>query len=190
MAQSVAVATRTQNAEGLSSLKTESQWGVVWRRFRKHKLAVASSVLLLVVLIMSLLATWISPFDSRPSEHKPRRAVCAAHVQRNRHRSPAYRRHRSDRPRQFHAIAVWRTCVSYRRHHGRYGQHGHWHVRGCPGRLLPGGHRYGADALSRLHRQHSRVNPAADFDSGVAARPQAVALPQVAAKCDDSSVGI
>lgn len=63
MAQSVAVATRTQNAEGLSSLKTESQWGVVWRRFRKHKLAVASSVLLLVVLIMSLLATWISPFE-------------------------------------------------------------------------------------------------------------------------------
>ena len=35
------------------------QWGVVWRRFRKHKLAVFSSVLLILVFIMSLLATWL-----------------------------------------------------------------------------------------------------------------------------------
>jgi peptide/nickel transport system permease protein len=63
MAQSVAVATRVQSVEGLSTLQPESQWAVVWRRFRRHKLAVVSSVLLLVVFILSLSATWIAPFD-------------------------------------------------------------------------------------------------------------------------------
>ena len=62
MAQSVAVAPRINSAEGLSTLTPESQWGLVWRRFRKHKLAVVSTVLLLIVFIMSLLATWIAPF--------------------------------------------------------------------------------------------------------------------------------
>jgi peptide/nickel transport system permease protein len=63
MAQTVAIPTKTQSAEGLSTLRSESQGQVVWRRFRKHKLAVVSSVLLLVVFILSLLATWIAPFD-------------------------------------------------------------------------------------------------------------------------------
>ena len=50
-------------AEGLNTLQAESQWALVWRRFRKHRLAMISAALLLVVLLSSLLAVFIAPFE-------------------------------------------------------------------------------------------------------------------------------
>lgn len=43
--------------------KQESQLHVIWRRFRRHKLAVISLVLILLIFIASLLAPIIAPFE-------------------------------------------------------------------------------------------------------------------------------
>lgn len=45
-----------------ATLKPESQWEIVWRRFRRHKLAVVSSILLGIILIGSLMAPLIAQF--------------------------------------------------------------------------------------------------------------------------------
>ncbi len=50
-------------AETLLTVKEENQWVVVWRRFRKHKLAVAGGVVLLVLILASALAPLIAPYD-------------------------------------------------------------------------------------------------------------------------------
>lgn len=47
--------------EGLH-FQPESQSTLVWRRFRKHRLAVISGVLLMIILVASLLAPIIAPF--------------------------------------------------------------------------------------------------------------------------------
>ena len=44
-------------------VQPESQWSIVWRRFRKHRLAVVSTVLLLLIFVASLLAPIIAPFE-------------------------------------------------------------------------------------------------------------------------------
>ncbi len=41
----------------------ESQGAIVWRRFKKHRMAVVSSIVLLVVFVSSLLAPFIAPFE-------------------------------------------------------------------------------------------------------------------------------
>jgi peptide/nickel transport system permease protein len=43
--------------------KPESQTAVVWRRFKKHRMAVVSTVLLAIIFLGSLLAPIIAPFD-------------------------------------------------------------------------------------------------------------------------------
>lgn len=43
--------------------KQESQLHVIWRRFRRHKLAVISLVLILLIFVASLLAPIIAPFE-------------------------------------------------------------------------------------------------------------------------------
>ncbi len=50
-------------AETLLTTKEESQWVIVWRRFRKHKLAVAGGVTLLMIILASALAPLIAPYD-------------------------------------------------------------------------------------------------------------------------------
>lgn len=50
-------------AETLLTTKEESQWLVVWRRFRKHRLAVAGAAVVLFLLLVSVLAPLIAPFD-------------------------------------------------------------------------------------------------------------------------------
>ena len=52
-----------QRAEALRVLKPEGQWEVVFRRFRKHKLAVISVVLLALILLLSLMAPLVSQFQ-------------------------------------------------------------------------------------------------------------------------------
>jgi peptide/nickel transport system permease protein len=57
------MATAELEAETLLTAKEESQWLVVWRRFRKHKLAVAGAVVILFLLTVSILAPLIAPYN-------------------------------------------------------------------------------------------------------------------------------
>jgi peptide/nickel transport system permease protein len=50
-------------AETLLTAEEESQWVVVWRRFRKHKLALAGMAVILILLVTAILAPWIAPYD-------------------------------------------------------------------------------------------------------------------------------
>ena len=56
LTQSTESTAAAKDAEGLSG-PAESYWAGVWRRFRKHKLAVAG----LIVLTVLFLASWIGP---------------------------------------------------------------------------------------------------------------------------------
>jgi peptide/nickel transport system permease protein len=54
---------RSSRSEGINPLvKPEGQWEIVFRRFRKHKLAVVSAILLGTILITSLMAPLIATF--------------------------------------------------------------------------------------------------------------------------------
>jgi peptide/nickel transport system permease protein len=50
-------------AETLLTAKEESQWLVVWRRFRKHKLAVAGGLVILFLVAAAALAPLVAPYD-------------------------------------------------------------------------------------------------------------------------------
>jgi peptide/nickel transport system permease protein len=49
--------------ETLATVKEESFWGVVWKRFRKHKLAVGGGFVLIVIIAACLLAPWVAPYN-------------------------------------------------------------------------------------------------------------------------------
>jgi peptide/nickel transport system permease protein len=49
--------------ETLATVKEESFWGVVWKRFRKHKLAVGGGVVLIFIVLACLLAPWVAPYN-------------------------------------------------------------------------------------------------------------------------------
>lgn len=52
--------------------KPESQLAIVWRQFRRHKLALASTVVLLILFAAAILADVIAPYD--PNQVNPRLA--------------------------------------------------------------------------------------------------------------------
>lgn len=47
----------------LAQTRPESQWHIVFRRFRHHRMAMISLVVLVLLFVMSLLAPYITPFD-------------------------------------------------------------------------------------------------------------------------------
>ncbi len=49
--------------EALLSVKEESQFVVVMRRFVRHKLAVAGMVVIVVFVLVALFAPWLAPYD-------------------------------------------------------------------------------------------------------------------------------
>jgi peptide/nickel transport system permease protein len=51
--------------EELASPEAPSQWSLVVRRFRRHRIAMASLAILLIIFVASLLAPWITPFSYR-----------------------------------------------------------------------------------------------------------------------------
>lgn len=57
-------------AEG-GQQKAEGQWSVVFRRFRRHKLAMVSVFILIVIFGASLLAPWIAPFPRDDINPRP-----------------------------------------------------------------------------------------------------------------------
>lgn len=50
-------------AETLAAPQEESQMSVIWRRFIRHKLAVAGMVVILLLLALAVLAPFIAPYD-------------------------------------------------------------------------------------------------------------------------------
>lgn len=55
---SVAVTTKSSQA-------SQSVWALAWRRFKKHKMAMASLVIIGLLILMAILAPWVSPYDPK-----------------------------------------------------------------------------------------------------------------------------
>lgn len=51
------------DAEALLTPEKESQFSVVWRRFRRHKLAVAGLAVITLFLLMAIFANVVAPYD-------------------------------------------------------------------------------------------------------------------------------
>ena len=49
--------------ESLLTVEEESYWTVVFRRFRKHKLALAGIVAIILIALACVFAKWIAPYD-------------------------------------------------------------------------------------------------------------------------------
>lgn len=49
--------------ETLASVKEETFWTVVWRRFRRHRLAVVSAIVIIIVTLACVLAPLVAPYD-------------------------------------------------------------------------------------------------------------------------------
>jgi len=43
-------------------VRPAGQWSLVWRRLRRHKLAIVGMVVLVTIVLLSLLAQWIAPY--------------------------------------------------------------------------------------------------------------------------------
>jgi peptide/nickel transport system permease protein len=56
------VVTRNIEEEAIP-LSSEGQWTVVWRNFRRHKLAIFGGVVLLLMFTMAIFAPYIAPYD-------------------------------------------------------------------------------------------------------------------------------
>ena len=50
-------------SEALTTVTEESPWKIVWKRFRKHKLALAGVVTISVIALACFLSPWIAPYD-------------------------------------------------------------------------------------------------------------------------------
>jgi peptide/nickel transport system permease protein len=48
--------------DSLASVEEESYWGIIWMRFRKHKLALAGMVVLVIIILACFLAPWVAPY--------------------------------------------------------------------------------------------------------------------------------
>ncbi len=48
---------------------TESQWTIVWRRFRRHRMAMISLVILILIFVASILAPYVTPFPDDVSDY-------------------------------------------------------------------------------------------------------------------------
>jgi peptide/nickel transport system permease protein len=51
------------NSESLLTIEEESQWKIVWKRFKKHRLAVAGSIVIIILIVACFAAPWIAPYD-------------------------------------------------------------------------------------------------------------------------------
>jgi peptide/nickel transport system permease protein len=53
----------TLDSETLSTVTQESPWKIIWKRFRKHKLALAGIVTITLIALACFLAPWVAPYD-------------------------------------------------------------------------------------------------------------------------------
>ncbi|HEX6303582.1 MAG TPA: ABC transporter permease [Anaerolineales bacterium] len=50
-------------SESLVTIEEESPWSIIWKRFRKHKLALAGIVTIVFIALACFTAPWIAPYD-------------------------------------------------------------------------------------------------------------------------------
>lgn len=50
-------------SESLVTIEEESPWSIIWRRFRKHKLALAGIVTISIIVLACIAAPWIAPYS-------------------------------------------------------------------------------------------------------------------------------
>lgn len=53
----------TLDSETLSTVTQESPWKIIWKRFRKHKLALAGIVTITLIALACFLAPYVAPYD-------------------------------------------------------------------------------------------------------------------------------
>lgn len=51
------------DSEQLRTVEEESPWLIIWRRFRKHKLALAGIAVIGLIALVCFLAPWVAPYD-------------------------------------------------------------------------------------------------------------------------------
>jgi len=49
--------------EALASIEEESPWKIIFKRFRKHKLALAGIVTIVLIALACFFASWVAPYD-------------------------------------------------------------------------------------------------------------------------------
>jgi len=59
---STATTADTLKLESVTSEKPIGQWGLAWRRLRRHKLAMIGLGMLVVVVLLSMAAQWLAPY--------------------------------------------------------------------------------------------------------------------------------
>ncbi|KGQ21243.2 ABC transporter permease [Thermus filiformis] len=47
----------------LAAQKSQSTWALAWRRFKRHRMAMAGLVVVLLLVLMALFAPWLAPYD-------------------------------------------------------------------------------------------------------------------------------
>jgi peptide/nickel transport system permease protein len=52
-----------EDSAGRASARSQSTWALAWRRFRRHKLAIAASLVISLLVLCAVLAPWIAPYD-------------------------------------------------------------------------------------------------------------------------------
>lgn len=49
--------------ETLRTIEEESPWKIIWRRFRRHRLALAGIATIVLIALVCYLAPWVAPYD-------------------------------------------------------------------------------------------------------------------------------
>lgn len=47
----------------LRAQQSQTTWALAWRRFKRHRMAMASLVVILLLILMAIFAPWIAPYD-------------------------------------------------------------------------------------------------------------------------------
>ena len=61
--------------EALSSVKEASFISIVWTRFRRHKLAVISTFMIIIIVLACVLAPLIAPYNPTESQENENGAI-------------------------------------------------------------------------------------------------------------------
>lgn len=62
--------TRLLRSAGKPKEESQSQWAIVWRQFKRNRLAVIGALLILFVYFVALLAPFLAPFDPDDQGHR------------------------------------------------------------------------------------------------------------------------
>jgi peptide/nickel transport system permease protein len=64
--------------QGEAKIYVASQWRLMWRKFRKHKLAVWAGVVTIAIYLVALFAEFLAPFDPNRIPTRRRRGCTSS----------------------------------------------------------------------------------------------------------------